>query len=461
MDKMLYAIFRKLSSKNATFRNILHKIVREDIKKADGEKPDWLRDTLETAISGIIADDEALENLLTHPDLPPVLHVSSKGWAAFRKLLRQEIVSKKLLSSGFVQESLNKNPLPGHLANSPAAMQALVELLNRPGVRKALQNHESVSASLSEKANELRKSNGLALEHLAGFAAFQVFWDKIKTDLSPEIKVDVNIAQIANELETRNLTRKVFYAHFCNGDILRMKRGEFTLPDHYSFWVQLFELFINEDYYFECDSDAPNIIDAGTHMGLAIYYFKTRFPDATVTAFEPNPPMREIAMKNINNCGFDKVEILPYALSDAEKTVSFFIHKNDTMAASLEIQQRGGEEGEMIDVECRKLSDWLDQPVDFLKMDIEGEEDKVLKECSDHLYNVHHLFCEYHHGNGLANNRLAKILQLLDEEGFDFQVGKSWGYQDSTHVRPFNYVTQPYSAIIWAKNRTWPPPEQS
>ena len=57
------------------------------------------------------------------------------------------------------------------------------------------------------------------------------------------------------------------------------------------------EIFSQGIYYFEADNDAPVIIDAGAHIGLATLYFKSLYPDARITAIEPYPRSFELLNK--------------------------------------------------------------------------------------------------------------------------------------------------------------------
>jgi len=70
-----------------------------------------------------------------------------------------------------------------------------------------------------------------------------------------------------------------------------------------------------------------------------------------------------------------------------------------------------------------RLSNYLREQVDFLKLNIEGEELPVLRECADAgvLSNVRQMVVEYH---GWANGeqRLGDLLNLLDREGFRYLV---------------------------------------
>ena len=74
------------------------------------------------------------------------------------------------------------------------------------------------------------------------------------------------------------------------------------------------------------------------------------------------------------------------------------------------------------------------------------------------LPNVQHLFCEYHHDAGHGENRLAGILILLENAGFQIHLAKSFAYQSLTGHHPMKYVESPYSLEIWAKNRNWREP---
>ena len=60
------------------------------------------------------------------------------------------------------------------------------------------------------------------------------------------------------------------------------------------------------------------------------------------------------------------------------------------------LKQAKGEDDPKTTVTCVRLKDLLDDDIDFLKIDIEGAEYAVLKDCSDDLTNVKNLFVEYH-----------------------------------------------------------------
>jgi hypothetical protein len=59
--------------------------------------------------------------------------------------------------------------------------------------------------------------------------------------------------------------------------------------------------------------------------------------------------------------------------------------------------------------------------VDFLKIDIEGAETKVLEDCADLLFNVDKLFVEYHSFIGMEQP-LPEIFGILKNAGFRLHI---------------------------------------
>ncbi len=302
---------------------------------------------------------------------------------------------------------------------------------------------------------------------LAAAIEFQQDWQKISPFISTtkaEIKQRYQTAlakACAGNQDVQNLILDVI----CQRDEVFLKNGTMKFhnrqggaikPDRRALWTLLHEILINEDYYFETNVTAPRILDCGTNFGLTIYYFKTLYPQAKITGFEPFPNMYQLAIENVHNNNFKDVEILPYALADTEQQATFLTTSIDPMAGSLTERRRVmGHEVSEITVECRRLSDFLQEPIHYLKLDIEGVEDLVLAETEQFLGNVQYIFCEYHHGSGLKPDRLTKILQLLDQANFDVQVSKAFNFYNQTYQQPMNFVSRFYSVLIWAKNRNW------
>ncbi len=121
----------------------------------------------------------------------------------------------------------------------------------------------------------------------------------------------------------------------CQGNEVFLSNGVMEFPDRRSLWVLIHEILINEDYFFETNTDSPYILDCGTHCGLAIYYFKNLYPKAKIIGFEPVPTLYKMALENMSRNNYSNVNILPYALSDTDRSETFIISDTDSMAGSL------------------------------------------------------------------------------------------------------------------------------
>jgi FkbM family methyltransferase len=214
-------------------------------------------------------------------------------------------------------------------------------------------------------------------------------------------------------------------------------RADYTQPmsiefngnkTHFSspFWFlhSIEEIFIDEVYKFSPLRKDALILDCGANIGLSVLYFKQICPAAKIIAFEADPFVFELLEKNIKESALSDVDLLNKA-----------VWTEDTV---LEFDAEGGLGGRLglgeveiknkIDVKTIRLRDYLDQKVDFLKIDIEGAEYNVLKDCVDKLHNVENLFLEYHILPTEEQN-LDEILLWLRNAGFRYYIKEAWENQ--------------------------------
>jgi len=90
---------------------------------------------------------------------------------------------------------------------------------------------------------------------------------------------------------------------------------------------------------------------------------------------------------------------------------------------STHANRMSGQEKE-ITVEARRLSEFINAPVDLLKLDVEGAEAKVIADLleSGKLDFVHQMIVEYHHNIPNETPRLGSFLSNLESAGWDYQV---------------------------------------
>ncbi len=185
--------------------------------------------------------------------------------------------------------------------------------------------------------------------------------------------------------------------------------------DKSSFLYMHQEIMVNEIYDFNpVNNDNITIIDAGANIGLATIFFKKRYPKSQVIAFEPDPEIFETLKYNILSGNFKDVTLIQKGLAKNSGHYSFKPDKSDGGRMS-----NTGEKA--MPIETTVLSSYLNQPIDFLKIDIEGQEVEVLEECSHLLCNVQNLFVEYHSFVD-SDQKLDTIISILHRNGFRYYI---------------------------------------
>lgn len=130
------------------------------------------------------------------------------------------------------------------------------------------------------------------------------------------------------------------------------------------------------------------IFDVGAHEGQSATYYKSIFKNSNIYSFEPFQNSFEI-LKRLNLPNFKPYNL---GLSDETGLESFSSNKgsatNSLLSLSLSAKETwGGYEGlsqvERVDCEFTTLDDFCDENnvgfVDFLKIDVQGSEFRVLK----------------------------------------------------------------------------------
>lgn len=221
---------------------------------------------------------------------------------------------------------------------------------------------------------------------------------------------------------TNTNQRKFFILSFRYGRKERYKdvninflKFKFSVPDALSFIWQFKEIFVEEYYRFETDSIQPVIYDCGANVGTSCAYFKSVYPQSRILAFEPNPKIAEYLMNNIKSNQLNNIEVIKKAvwinnngieigLEDADAS-SIYLDKNKTK------------------VESVRLKDLFDREevVDMLKMDIEGAEVEVLKDCGESLKIVRNLFVEFHSYTD-QTQKLSELMHILESAGFRYFI---------------------------------------
>jgi FkbM family methyltransferase len=185
------------------------------------------------------------------------------------------------------------------------------------------------------------------------------------------------------------------------------------VPDCLSFIWQFKEIFVDGQYKFLTNNSNPVILDCGANVGLSILYFKMFYPHSKIKAYEPNKYILEYLKTNISKNKLHGVEINDKAIWIHNEGVNF----SEDQADSASITNSKSTDL----VKSIRLKSILESEshVDFLKIDIEGAEVEVLKDCKSSLENVKNIFVEYH---SFVNRtqELDTILKILTDSNFRY-----------------------------------------
>ena len=181
---------------------------------------------------------------------------------------------------------------------------------------------------------------------------------------------------------------------------------------------------------------ARGVLDVGANTGVYALLACAANPDARVLAFEPIPRVFARLVQNVDaNHWSTRCECHPMAVSDHDGSTRF--HQPSVefpTSGSLDRDGFRGLEGELIDVEVRKLDSVCadDLPVDLVKIDVEGFEHKALGGMS-------RILAEYHPDLILECNPdgpVAAIESILQPLGYQFVHLDGGELAASDHIVP-------------------------
>lgn len=186
--------------------------------------------------------------------------------------------------------------------------------------------------------------------------------------------------------------------------------GPFTIEytDLLTVCPQWHELFVAGAVDFTAATDRPVVFDCGANIGLASLAVKRRYPAARIVAFEADPVIAAVCRRNLLRNGAGDVEVIDAAVWTHDGSIAFKREGADSGAIAA-----GGET-----VRAVRLRPWLErEPVDLLKVDIEGAEATVLRDCADALGQVRALVMDLHEFDPQRRHS-NEIFDLLRDAGF-------------------------------------------
>ena len=186
--------------------------------------------------------------------------------------------------------------------------------------------------------------------------------------------------------------------------------------DNEAFIGMINEIFIKKNYMFNSKTEAPFIIDCGANIGLSAIFFKQIYPKSNIICFEPDPIIFELLKYNLDQFNFNDIQIFNSAVWIRDEKLVF---QTDKSWGGKIVSDNNNN---TIGIDAINLNKFLDKHVDFLKIDIEGAEYDVIKNCSELIIkNVNNIFFEWHSFSN-KDQKLGELLTLFENNKFRYHL---------------------------------------
>lgn len=259
------------------------------------------------------------------------------------------------------------------------------------------------------------------------------------------------IATIIRNYENSN-SRFYYIFFYIKNYILKPKNlvsfeGTLVYFESYnSVLASITEVFFAKSCDFIADTKSPTIIDCGANNGITALFFKKKYPKAKITCVEPVPNTFKLLEKNLKP--FSAITCLNYAIGNSNNPTTLFVPKvqdQDSLFVSTSKERWSkNTKFDKVSVKTIKLSSLIKEKVDCVILDIEGNEEKILKDLENtkKIKLIKNIFVEFH---GFKGNSLAIIASILERN--DFKIVYGCGVRSPYH----KYVNKFHALPLYAK----------
>jgi len=194
--------------------------------------------------------------------------------------------------------------------------------------------------------------------------------------------------------------------------------------DYSSFTFLFREIFIKGEYQFKSENPNPVILDCGSNIGMSVLFFHKLFPSSRITAFEPDPQTFGILESNLRQNSLRNVEALNFAVSGKEGEIDFFQDAEISGSPMMSMQKGRTPNAVVVKAKAVRLSSFITKEIDFAKIDVEGAETDIIRELAESgkLRSIRQMCIEYHHHMNATEDSFSKILDILESNGFGYQI---------------------------------------
>lgn len=165
------------------------------------------------------------------------------------------------------------------------------------------------------------------------------------------------------------------------------------------------------------------VYDLGANVGVFTQWIINQFSYDTIYCFEPTFELIKGLEQTFQN---DRVQIFDKAISDTTKIDYFYIFKDAVTNTMIDYPNKNDNFMGKIEINCVNLEEFVKinqiKPPTFVKMDIEGEEYKVVKSWSGEFYeSIRCIVLEFHRN---LDGEVFEIIKHMMNQGFRFKLKK-------------------------------------
>lgn len=247
---------------------------------------------------------------------------------------------------------------------------------------ETLNNVLNIGTSITEKVDLL--SNIIVQNTDAVLGQISRNNETINRGLEIDTSISEKIDLLPNFIAQNNVKNKSIFTS--SSGVTAVQVGDFILGVPSEEWG--LAMFLSLNGYFEHGSEklfcsvvkeGMTVIDIGANLG--IYTLHALKAGCSVYSYEPTPATFELLKQNIKVNGFaesQRSHIYNLAVGESEHAANFAVCK--AMCGHNHISNED-ENDDIIKIDVIKLDDHvpLDKKIDFIKIDVEGEELNVLK----------------------------------------------------------------------------------